>query len=139
MGVSISKSRHEELWEESGKLISENIVTASRLFFDDHCIIASDQYVSYNALYQAYAAYLRHVVPHDQLSTYQFMKNPTKYFYDCVHTFHGKIHGKTIVGIGMPKWIALEKVDPNILQKTTVLPMKQSSAMPRVDRVLNEI
>lgn len=130
--MGASKSRHEELWEKSEKTIIQNIITASWLFFDDHCIIASDQYVSYNSLYQAYAAYLRHVVPHDQLLTYQFMKNPAKYFNDCVNTFHGKIHDKTIVGIGMPTWIALEKVDPNILEKTTVLPMKQRNA--RVDK-----
>lgn len=132
MGASKS-CPEEELWKKSERLICENIITASRLFFNDHCTIASDQYVSYNALYQAYAAYLRHVVPHDQLLSYQFMKNPAEYFYHCLHTFHGEIHDKTIAGIGMPKWIELNNVDPNILEKTTVLPMKQRNEC--VDRV----
>ena len=115
-----------------GKTIIQNIITASWLFFDDHCIIASDQYVSYNSLYQAYAEYLRHVVPNDQLLTYKFMKNPAKIFSRLCTYFSwsnncGYRHAK----------MDRAYVDPNILEKTTILSMKQRNRS--VDRVLNEI
>jgi len=124
MGTSMSyEDRHKTVWDQSKTQIIDNIAEASRLFFENHCTHAPDAYISYNALFQAYAAYLRHVVPHDQLETFQFMEDPRKYFEVSIRKcYGGKIHDQTIVGIGMPKWILLNDVDKNILAKREVLP-----------------